>query len=289
MVILLAMITAVPVVYEFIFPEQEDIFAERSAMRKLILIEKDKKESLREKEGVFRKKDSAAAKRTVNLFRFDPNEMSLTRWQLLGFSPKQAAVLMKYTEKGGRFYQKEDLKKMYTVSAEMYARLIPYICIEKTASQQGTVLRGKYPAGVYPSKHLLPLVELNTADTSELIRVNGIGPAFARRIYNYRKRLGGFYKKEQLMEVFGLDSTRYEEIKTQLTIDPGALIKLNINEVIYDELKSHPYLTYKQVNAILQFRKQHGKYSNIADLKRVAILSAETIEKLAPYISFNHD
>ena len=72
-------------------------------------------------------------------------------------------------------------------------------------------------------------------------------------------------------------------------IDKDGLRKIFINRIEFDDLKGHPYLNFKQINAIIQFRKQHGNYGNIAELKKVAILSAGTVEKLAPYISFDHD
>jgi competence protein ComEA len=110
--------------------------------------------------------------------------------------------------------------------------------------------------------------------------------AFANRIVKYRARIGGFYKKEQLMEVFGLDSVKYTEIKDQIIVDVSKIKKININTVEIEDFKNHPYIRYKQVNALVQYRKQHGKYSNFADLNKVAILNQETIDRLAAYLEF---
>lgn len=109
---------------------------------------------------------------------------------------------------------------------------------------------------------------------------------FANRIIKYRERIGGFYKKEQLMEVFGLDSVKYEEIKDQIVIDLTKLKRINVNTAEFADFKNHPYIRYKQVNALIQYRKQHGNYSNIADLNKVAILNQETINRLAAYLEF---
>ena len=46
-------------------------------------------------------------------------------------------------------------------------------------------------------------VELNSADSVTLQLLHGIGPAYARRIVNYRDRLGGFVSTTQLLEVYG--------------------------------------------------------------------------------------
>ncbi|MGY0040419.1 ComEA family DNA-binding protein [Pedobacter sp. NJ-S-72] len=271
MIVLIGLIRATPLVYDFFVVEEWDLKAESSAINQLILMKKNEAA----KQGTVPVKQS-------RLFNFDPNLIGADDWQLLGLSAKQAAVILRYREKGGRYYKKEDLQKMYVISSEMYERLTPYIYIKETEQKDSH----SYPAYNHPAKQKPVLISLNTADTLRLMEIKGVGPAFARRIFNYRQRLGGFYKKEQLLEVYGLDSLKYNEIKDQLVLDDQPLIRINLNTALFDDLKNHPYLKYKQVNAIIQFRKQHGNYEYIADLKKVAILSAETIEKLAPYISF---
>lgn len=276
LIFLLAVITALPSVYTFLVPRQDDLAAEHAAIKKLTLVEAEIKAAAH-----YRYKGRVKAA-DIKPFKFDPNHTGLSDWQLLGLSAKQAAVMIRYTAKGGKFRKKEDLKKMYTISPEMYQRLSSYITIDTSAF----VHINKYvPAA--PRKAVV--VQLNTADTLELDKIIGIGPAFARRIFKYRVRLGGFYRKEQLMEVFGLDSAKFHEISDQVSIDATVLKQISINKAAYADFKNHPYLNPKEVNAIIQFRKQHGNYVNIADLKKVALLSAGTIEKLAPYISFDHD
>lgn len=227
-------------------------------------------------------------RRVAKLFPFDPNTLSASGWQQLGFSERQSLSIRKYIEKGGRFYKTEDLKRLYVVSPDAYARLAPYVEINTQQSKASfsksfsdTMTRAvKWKAKAAVS------VDVNLADTLSLLQVKGIGPAFARRIVKYRDRLGGFYRKEQLMEVFGLDSVKFMEIKDQLLVNEAAINRLNINTVDFDGLRKHPYLSYKQINAIIQYRVQHGNYGNFEDLKKVAILSPDVLDKLAPYISF---
>ena len=135
-------------------------------------------------------------------------------------------------------------------------------------------------------KKPLVLIEINAADSAGLDEIRGIGPAFASRILKYRARLGGFFEKSQLMEVFGLDSLKYLEIRDQIRVDASSIKMINVNTVTADNLRNHPYLRYKQVNALIQYRKQHGNYSNIADLAKVVLIPAETIAQLAPYLIF---
>ncbi|WP_158995412.1 helix-hairpin-helix domain-containing protein [Mucilaginibacter sp. L196] len=140
----------------------------------------------------------------------------------------------------------------------------------------------------YISNKLKPgaTIELNAADSAQLTTVRGIGASFAIRIIRYRNRIGGFYNKEQLMEVYELDSTKYAEIKDQLTVNPSAVIKVNINTISFASLRQSPYLSYKQASALIEYRTQHGNYNSIDDIGNVAIITPDVLHKIEPYIKF---
>lgn len=117
--------------------------------------------------------------------------------------------------------------------------------------------------------------------------IKGIGGAFATRVLRYRERLGGFQHQTQLMEVYGLDSIKYNEIKDQISMSSIPLKVVNINTAVFNDLKSNPYLSsYKQIDAIIQYRKQHGNYAGPSDLNKVLILNQDVIDKMIPYLSF---
>lgn len=223
-------------------------------------------------------------------FEFDPNGLPANQWKRLGLSGRQIAVIKNYEAKGGKFYRKEDVQKIYSVTAADYVRLEPYIRIKARYQVKDykpfekNERRENYARS--NNKAAIVLVELNQADSALLETVRGIGPAFASRIIRYKTRLGGFYKKEQLLEVYGMDSVKYAGLKDQVKVNENDILKININTATFDELKPHPYLTYKQMNAIIQYRKQHGAYTNAADLEKIAILDKNVIIKLEPYISF---
>ncbi len=129
-------------------------------------------------------------------------------------------------------------------------------------------------------------IDINKADSAAFTRVHGIGPSFARRIVKYRTRLGGFINKEQLKEVYGLDADKYADIAVELRFDSAAVKLIPINKVEFEELRRFPYFSYKQANAIIQYRIQHGDYASIADIRDIALLNPEILRKIAPYISF---
>ena len=213
--------------------------------------------------------NDSTRKSTAQLFKFNPNNLPVASWKKLGLSDRQIKGIKNYEAKGGRFYTKADVKKMYTLSAEDYTHLEPYISLPTENTRE--------------TKPLI-IVELNTADSAMLTKLKGIGPAFARRIVQYRKRLGGFHSKQQLKEVFGIDDMHYRDIQGQFTLNARKLKKININKAEYDDLKNFPYLSYKQMNAIVQYRKQHGDYEAFDELSNVAILDEAVLGKIKPYI-----
>ncbi|WP_411275074.1 helix-hairpin-helix domain-containing protein [Daejeonella sp.] len=220
-------------------------------------------------------------------FEFDPNSASTSEWHRLGLSQKQIRVVQNYLTKGGKFYRTEDLKKIYSISEEQYKQLEPYIQIkaDKPSSFRERNLSAQKYKGTRVKKNSI-LVELNSADSVMLDQLRGIGPAFASRIIRFRNRLGGFYRKEQLKEVYGMDSLRYSQVESQMIVNSTSIKRMKLNNATFDELRHHPYLTFKQINAIIQFRKQHGKYNSTDDLKKVLILNEEIIRKIEPYLSF---
>ncbi len=130
-------------------------------------------------------------------------------------------------------------------------------------------------------------VELNSADSLDLIQLYNLGPSFATRILKYRNLLGGFVCKEQLWEVYGMDSARYNDIAPYIAVNPSSITTLDINSATIEQLKRHPYLDYYQAKAIVRLREQAGKYRSLDDLRRVPIIDNETFTKIIPYLTCN--
>jgi DNA uptake protein ComE-like DNA-binding protein len=137
----------------------------------------------------------------------------------------------------------------------------------------------------YPKKALS--FELNTADSLDLVQLYNIGPVIARRILKYRSLLGGYVRKEQLREVYGIDSARYNDIAPHLTVDPSRITPIDINTADIDRLKRHPYLDYYQAKAIIRLREERGAYAGVRDILNIPIIDSETFTRIEPYLICN--
>jgi competence protein ComEA len=234
----------------------------------------------------------------TRLFPFDPNHASTEQLEELGIPRFMAKRIDKYRSKGGKFRKKEDLLRMYDFPADLYKRLEPYIQLENTAAKRPTVAHTERNSAVsfkpntpnYANKTFtkptLTPFDINTADTTLLIRLKGIGSKLSIRILKFRDGLGGFYSENQYSEIYGLDSLALSELyKYAKTSSP--VRKLNINTASAEQLSGHSYLRNKKLATIIvNYRDQHGPYQSPEDLKKVRILDEKTIEKLIPYLEF---
>ena len=198
-------------------------------------------------------------KRSVESFPFDPNTVSLEDLVRLGLSERQAESIENYRSKGGKFRVKEDFKKMYVVTDSLYERLEPFIDI--------------------------PKVELNSADSTALVSLRGIGPYYARKIIEYRESLGGFYTVEQMLEVYGMDEERFAPLRECVKADASLVRPLDIWALPEDSLARHPYLGRSGARSIVRFRRIcPDSLWNAASLLRENVLDSSVMVRLRHYI-----
>jgi competence protein ComEA len=216
----------------------------------------------------------------AHLAPFDPNTASEEELIAVGFQPRTAKTMIKYRNNGGKFRKKEDLQKLYTLSKEDYERIAPYARFDDTHQDKPAYTEHK-PAYVSSSR----IVELNDADADALLSLRGIGPAFSKRILNFRNALGGFITVEQLKEVYGFPDSTYQQIKDRVSVDAGRAKKININQATEEELGKHPYIGRKLASNIIKFRNEVKSYSEIGQLKQVPLINDEKYRKIAPYLS----
>ena len=172
---------------------------------------------------------SSSSRRAPESFPFDPNTVTLEELQRLGLSERQAESIENYRSKGGRFRRKSDFKKMYVVSDSLYERLEGYIDI--------------------------PKVELNSADSSALVSLPGIGPYFAKKIIAYRGRLGGFYDISQLLEIDGFDTEKMAGLLDLISVDTTKIRHLDVWGAPRDSLAVHPYVGPYAAKGLVRLRE----------------------------------
>jgi len=227
----------------------------------------------------FQQMDRSVAENKLTPFPFNPNLLPSEQWSRMGLKDWQIKVIKKYEAKGGKFYKKEDFKRMFCISPSEYEVLEPYISIPEQKNEYAD----RKPEIREIKKKVL--VDLNTADSVTLLSLYGIGPSFAKRIIKYRNLLGGFYTKAQLLEVYGFDQDRLDKIDANCEVGPGGITKINVNTVKTEELKKHPYLDYYTAKAIVDQRIILKKYTSLEQIKAIPLIHDELFTKIKNYLT----
>lgn len=218
------------------------------------------------------------------LFNFDPNIISDDEFSQLGFSKFNIKTIRNFLSKGGKFRKPEDVKKIFGVKPELFQKLEPFIVIKSAENNNHSFSDSTKTQKKYTTKKV---VEINSADSIELVGLYRIGPATASRIIDYRNKLGGFLKLEQLTEIWGFDEDVLYDLNGKVTVDASKAIIHNVNTVSADELKTHPYFKYKLSNAIVNYRKQHGNFLKMDDLKNIVLINDSIYKRITLYLKLN--
>lgn len=224
-----------------------------------------------------------------SLFYFDPNNTNDKEWKLLGLNEKQINTINNYISKGGKFYKKQDLKKIYGLSLKQYKILEPYIRIPDTYNKNVYFLTKNnsndyFVKNNYKSANETLRIEINSTDTSGFKKLKGIGSVFASRIIKYRKLLGGFVNKNQLLEVYGINEETFKNIEQYLLVDTLKVRKININTAKFEEIYKHPYLNYSDTKALVNYRNVMGKFSSVKDILTYKLIPEKSYNKVKQYL-----
>ncbi|MDX1910927.1 MAG: helix-hairpin-helix domain-containing protein [Saprospiraceae bacterium] len=218
-------------------------------------------------------------KRGADLFAFNPNTISETDLFRLGLPSRTVKSILNYRIKGGHFRQKEDLEKIYTLSAEDYARIAGHaVFTPPETAPKSTLLPQKQP----PSNP----VDINRADANTWMSLPGIGEKRAQQLVAFREKLGGFLSVEQIGEMYGLPDSVFRQMRPWLVKGDTPLRTLNLNTVTLDELDAHPYISKRQAEMMVAYRQHHGAYTSVHDLDNIrAFTDKAWLDRVKPYLS----
>ncbi len=245
----------------------------------------------------------------AELFRFDPNAIDRADWLRLGLSERQVQGIERWQAKGGRFRVKADLGRMYSLKPDQVDRLLPYVDLPDSLPKRDRAMERRADDAPHEEVHahwngeeevaasaskekgrssaMRRQAEVNSADTTELVALPGIGPAFARGIVKYRERLGGYHSLDQLAEVYVLQDKpdAIARMRELLVVDTLLIRRIPLNTCTVEELAAHPYIRWKLAKPIIAYRQQHGPFREVAGIRAIPLIDEGLYRKLAPYLS----
>ena len=257
-------------------------------------------------------------------FPFNPNTITEDSLQMLEFSQQQAASIIKYRTKGGKFRVKRDFAKMYVVDSAKYAALEPFILLpdrlpgkRNVTHKPKNVTNGEEnarivteaddsvtnahqapapqpaPASKYGTR--LPkekyVCNINTADSAALVQLYGIGGYYARKILQYRERLGGsFVDARQLLEIEGFTQERFDRIAGNVVVLDEDVKRFSLLGASREEMSRHPYIGPYAARGIETYLRLKGKVNFTSDMQlletlvKERVISAQNADKLKEYL-----
>jgi DNA uptake protein ComE-like DNA-binding protein len=217
-------------------------------------------------------------------FYFDPNTADSTQLLRLGLPAWMIRNIYRYRARGGVYRSKRDFAQTYGLTKKDYLRLEPYIRISDDYQAASTLFSKeerdtlRYPAKLKDGEYIV----LNTADTTELMKVPGIGSYYAKEIVRHGKWIGGYVSVDQLDEIEDFPQTA----KKYFVVSHPTPQRLNINKLSLQELRRHPYINYYQAKAIVDYRRLHGNIKSLQDLRFSKDFTESVIRRLKPYVEY---
>lgn len=219
-------------------------------------------------------------KKDYVLTQFDPNSYNVDNWINIGFSDKQASIIVNYKNKINGFKDKSDVKNVFVINEKKYKELEPFLDIKELKRLN----ENQFIESVRVDEPLV-IFELNSASIDDLISIKGIGEFTAKGIIKQKQLIGGFHSVSQIKEVYGIEDKNYEKIITQLEVDHSSIVKIKINELSIFELKKHHYISWNMAEAIINKRLMK-RLTNLDFLISDEEITTEKLEVLLPYIDF---
>jgi DNA uptake protein ComE-like DNA-binding protein len=229
-------------------------------------------------------------------YPINPNTASLEELLQAGFTKQQAFTCIKYRNAGGVFRYKDDIAKLYTVSAEDYKNLQAYIDLpekltknkeqKKDFEQQKSEKWTKSEPKQYEKKQITKR-DLNSIDSAELIKIPYIGAFRAHKILEARKKWGGFYSMAQIESLYSFDSAACANVAKYCYIDITNIRRINLNACSFKEIQQLPASSYYIAKNICDYKKIVGSIQNTTELVENNIVEREKFEILRHYVKTN--
>ena len=213
------------------------------------------------------KKESKARFSPRPFERFAIDTVGVEYLRLIGFSTRQAEALIEYRNRGKGVFSMNELRDCYAVSEEMADSLSHFVILSERDPYEG-------------------LIEINSADSATLRKVRGIGEKTVVAVMEYRKLLGGFVRKEQILELKCVTKENFERISEQIYCDSCKISKIDINFAPASDFEHHPYMSRKAAKLILETRESKGGWNSIEEMQSDDIFTEEQARAIAPYLLF---
>ncbi len=212
-------------------------------------------------------KNFKSEKNKVQYHNFDPNTLDPEGWKSFGFSEKQAQTIVNYRDRNlkGSFKNLEDIQRCFVISAEKYEEMKPFIKLS-SATISNTNENQKIDAK-QQEKTDFSKADLNSITFKQLIEF-GFDEKAAGSMIGFRKKLGGFVNKEQILTTYNIDVELMQKLLSTAQLNTSNVAKYTLTDAPEEWLKNHPYFKYS-ADKIIYYRLSEKDEKKIWKLLKV--------------------
>lgn len=234
--------------------------------------------------------NTSLATHRISRHTFNPNNTTPDELISLGIPQKAASNWIKYIEKGGRFKNENDLKKIYGLSDNLLEDLLPYAQFKDTS-----------PDSISSKNKTVIPIDVNTANYKSLVSI-GLSSSVANTLLNYRSTGATFLKADDLKKIYGMNDSLLATIRPYLLfpsvsvtnapikVEPKkAELNIYLNTADTNQLKLLEGIGSKLAGRIVKYRDQLGGFHSKDQLKEIYQLPDSTIQKISKQLIVSGD
>lgn len=221
------------------------------------------------------------------LFLFDPNSIDGDSLRMLKLPQAVKQNLINFRKSGGQFLKKEDFKRIYGITDEIYYAVEPYLKLNSANPVEK----------VEVTKAQLFFFDPNKASDEEFHRL-GLSEKQITILRNYQKKGGCFRQKDDFMNLWGLTEHQKStladfiriEVQTNLLkkdIPSTKIILIELNTADSIQLELLPGIGEKLSKRIVKYRDLLGGFYSLQQLTEVYGLSKETIDQFSRQVTID--
>ena len=225
-------------------------------------------------------------RKTDTIYPFNPNYITDYKGYILGLSTAQIDRLHAYRESGKFINTSADFQSVTGISDSLLAKLSPYFTLRVNTDYKPKEIRLDGVENAKPAENVV-VTDINAAKEQDLIKIRGIGPAYAAMVLRRRADLGAFVSMQQMDDFTELpEDTRQNLKKNFIVIDTPKPNRLNVNTASLQQLSRFPYFDRDIAKAIITQRSMNGKLVKIDELLEIPHFPVDKEEIIALYLDF---
>lgn len=224
-------------------------------------------------------KGKEAIKQTV-IYPFNPNYITDFKGYQLGMSVEEIDRLLHYRAQGKFVNSAEEFKSITKVHDSLLQKISPYFKFpDWVTKNKNQSIQSKKVSNAVERQ------DINKATEVDLIKVNGIGEVLAKRILQYRNKLGGFSLNQQVYEVWNLEKTTADKVLEMFVVKEKPIIKkVNINTASFKEVLAIVYIDYELCKKLFNYKKEIAEYQSVEEFKKIEGFPLDKFERIILYL-----